>query len=207
MPGTLLLTGFERFGAHAVNPTELLAREFEDRVLGAWRIRTAVLPVHRVDGPARALALLDEVRPAAVLHFGLAEGRARIALEQVAVNLLDYPIPDNGGHRPTGEPCVPDGPAAYLGTLPYAAMHAALAAAGIPAYLSTTAGTYLCNQVFYTTLHAVATRRLPTRVGFVHVPLLPAMVAAAGKDAPSMDLGLMRRAVEVLADTLPEAGR
>lgn len=204
MPATLLLTGFERFGAHAMNPTESLALDLEGRVLDGWRIRAAVLPVHRVDGPARALALLDEVRPAAVLHLGLAEGRARIALEQVAVNLLDYPIPDNAGHRPAGEPCVPGGPAAYLGTLPVAAMHAALAAAGIPAYLSTAAGTYLCNQVFYATLHAAATRRLATRVGFVHVPLLPAMVAATGADAPSMDLALERRAVEVLVSTLRE---
>ncbi len=214
MPATLLLTGFERFGAHAINPTEPLVLGLDGHVLGGWRVRAAVLPVHRVDGPARVLALLDDVRPAAVLHLGLAEGRARIALEQVAVNLLDYPIPDNAGHRAAGEPCVPGGPAAYLSTLPLAAMQGSLTAAGIPAYLSTTAGTYLCNQVLYTTLHvvryldrAVATRRLAMRAGFAHVPLLPAMVAAAGAEAPSMDLALMRRAVEVLMGALVEAGR
>lgn len=198
MAPTLLLTGFERFGAHAANPTEALARDLDGALLSGWRVRSAVLPVVGAEGPVRALALLDEVRPDAVLHLGLAEGRARIALEQVAVNLLDYPIPDNAGHRAVGQPCVPGGPPAYLSTLPLREMHGALAGAGVPSYLSTTAGTYLCNQVLYTTLHAIATRRLRTRAAFVHVPLLPAMVAASGVDAPSMALATMRQAVEVI---------
>lgn len=147
------------------------------------------------------------MRPDAVLHLGLAEGRARLALEWIAVNLLDYPIPDNAGHRATGEPCVPDGPPAYLSTLPFPAMQGLLAAAGIPAYLSTTAGTYLCNQVLYTTLHALATRRLAVLAGLVHVPLLPVMVAATGVEAPSTELGLMRRAVELLLHRLADDPR
>ena len=96
-----------------------------------------------------------------------------------------------------GEPCVPGGPAAYFATLPLAAILAALTAEGIPAYLSNTAGTYLCNQTLYGTLHAVSGRPRPPRVGFLHFPLLPSMVAASGLEQPSMDFPLMLRAVEV----------
>jgi pyroglutamyl-peptidase len=193
----VLVTGFERFGPHPTNPSEALAREVDGRRAGPWLVRGAVLPVHRDEGPAEALRLLAAARPAVVLHLGLAEGRARIALERVAVNLMDYPIPDNAGNRPAGEPCVRGGPAAYLSSLPLADIRSALVADGIPAYLSSGAGTYLCNQTLYATLHAIATQGLPTRAGFVHLPLTPAMVAAAGADLPSMDLAVMRRAVEV----------
>jgi pyroglutamyl-peptidase len=201
----VLVTGFEPFGHHAVNPSETLALEVDGRSVGALRVRGAVLPVRRDEGPAEALRLLAAVEPAAVLHLGLAEGRARVALERVAVNVMDYPIPDNAGHRPAGEPIVPGGPAAYLSTLPLPDLRAALVAEGVPAYLSHSAGTYLCNQVLYTTLHAAAEGGLGTRVGFVHLPLLPAMAAAADADLPSMDLSTMRRSLDVALRVLAAA--
>jgi pyroglutamyl-peptidase len=152
--------------------------------------------------------LLAEVRPAAAVHLGLAEGRARLALERAALNVMDYRIPDNAGARIEDTPCVPGGPAAYLSTLPLRAMLDALIAEGIPAYLSSTAGTFLCNQTLYASLHAIARGRLRTRAGFVHLPLLPAMVASSGLDQPSMDLAVMRRGVEVslrvVADVVAE---
>jgi pyroglutamyl-peptidase len=195
---TILVTGFEPFGAHSVNPTEGLAKAVDGRRVGEFGVQGVVLPVHHADTAARLGALLAESNPEAVLHLGLAAGRARIALERVAVNVMDYEVPDNAGYRASGEPCVPDGPTAYFPTLPLRAMLKALLDEGIPAYTSNTAGTYLCNQTLYWTLHAVRDMPRPPRVGFVHFPLLPAMVAAAGLEQPSMDFPLMLQAVETL---------
>lgn len=193
----ILVTGFEPFGAFGMNPTEGLAKAVDGRRVGACQVRGAVLPVHHAEAGPCVRALLADSEPVAVLHLGLAAGRARVALERVAVNVMDYAEPDNVGFRAQGEPCVPGGPAAYLSTLPLPAILVALTADGIPAYVSNTAGTYLCNQTLYGTLHAVSGRARAPRVGFVHFPLLPAMVAASGLEQPSMDFPLMLRAVEV----------
>src|SRR2546429_1281720 len=109
---------------------------------------------------------------------------------------MDCGEPDGAGFQASGEPIAPDGPAAYFATLPLAAILRALTAEGIPAYVSNTAGTYLCNQTLYTTLHSVRQRSNPPTVGFIHVPLLPAMAAATGLQQPSMDFPLMLRAAE-----------
>ena len=194
----ILVTGFEPFGAHTVNPSEGLAKAVDGRRVGDFSILGAVLPVHHTDAAKRLASTLTDTRPAAVVHLGLAGGRARVALERVAVNVMDYEQPDNAGVRASGEPCVPGGPAAYFSTLPLAAMLKALVADGIPAYASNTAGTYLCNQTLYWTLHAVRQQSRPPRVGFVHFPLLPSMVAASGLEQPSMDFPLMLRAVETV---------
>ena len=194
----ILVTGFEPFGAHSVNPSEGLAKAVDGRRVGDFGILGAVLPVHHTDAAQRLAVTLADTRPAAVVHLGLAGGRARVALERVAVNVMDYEQPDNAGFRASGEPCVPGGPAAYFSTLPLAAMLKALVADGIPAYASNTAGTYLCNQTLYWTLHAVRQQSRPPRVGFVHFPLLPSMVAASGLEQPSMDFPLMLRAVETV---------
>jgi pyroglutamyl-peptidase len=198
----VLVTGFEAFTPHKVNPTEELARSLEGHRVGGAVVRTAVLPVHHDDAARRVSGLLDTLHPDAVLHLGLAGGRARIALERVGVNVMDYAVPDNSGCQKRDEPCVPSGPAAYLATVPVRAIVERLTEAGIPAYVSDTAGTYLCNQTLYTTLHAVAGMSAPPRVGFLHVPLSPEMVAASGLDEPSMDLAVMRRAVELALEVI-----
>jgi len=195
---TILVTGFEPFGAHGANPSEGLAKAVDGRRVEEHTVRGVMLPVHHADAAERLAPILAETSPLAVLHLGLAEGRARVALERVAVNVMDYPLPDNAGYRASGEPCVPGGPAAYFATLPLTAMLKALVAEGIPAYISSTAGTYLCNQTLYWTLHTMSTRLRRPAVGFVHFPLLPAMVAGAGLEQPSMDFPLMLRAVETI---------
>jgi pyroglutamyl-peptidase len=198
----VLVTGFEPFTPYKINPTEELARAFEGFRSGDAVVRSAVLPVHHADAAARMQDLLASVRPDAILHLGLAGRRARLAVERIAVNVMDYAVPDNAGCRKTDEPCVIGGPPAYFATVPVRAIVDRLVEAGIPAYVSDTAGTYLCNQTLYTTLHALATVASPPRVGFLHVPLLPSMVAAAGLDEPSMDLPLMRRAVEIALEVI-----
>jgi pyroglutamyl-peptidase len=148
---------------------------------------------------------VEDTGPAAIVHLGLAAGRARLALERVAVNVMDFDTPDNAGFRARGEPCVPGGPAAYFATLPLDAVLAALVAEGIPAYVSNTAGTYLCNQTLYGTLHRLASAGQAVPAGFVHLPLSPAMVAASGLEQPSMDPGLMVRAVEIALGVVTRA--
>jgi len=205
------VTGFEPFGAHSINPTEGLAKAVDGRRVGDFAVMGVVLPVHHADTASRLGALLAETNPEAILHLGLAAGRARVALERVAINAMDYEVPDNAGYRASGEPCIPGGPAAYLSTLPLPTIVKALVDEGIPAYTSNTAGTYLCNQTLYWTLHAVRNMPRPPRVGFMHFPLLPAMVAAMGLEQASMDFPLMLRAVEtvlgVIAHGDGEAGR
>src|SRR5262249_18051430 len=207
----LLVTGFEPFGTHALNPSADVAKAVGGHRVEGFQVESAVLPVHHAETATRVRALLADLAPAAVLHLGLAEGRARLALERVALNGMDYRTPDNAGFVAAGEPCAPGGPAAYFASLPLADILAALAAQGIPAYLSNTAGTFLCNQTLYATLHEIDRRGLATRAGFLHLPLSPEMVAASGLDQPSMDVAVARRAVEIalgvvaraLASTLP----
>lgn len=194
---TILVTGFEPFGGEAVNPSQELAKILDGHTVGGCAVRAVVLPVENRGAREMVAAALEDPELAAILHLGLAGGRARLALEQVAVNAMDYPLADNAGVRITGEPCVAGGPAAYFATLPLRAMHQALTAEGIPAYVSYTAGTYLCNQALYWTLHEVSQRSLPVRAGFIHVPWLPSMVVAHNREEPSMDLPLMRRGVEI----------
>jgi pyroglutamyl-peptidase len=193
----VILTGFEPFGPHKANPSGEIARALDGATVGGTRVRGLTLPVHRSEATAALARVLDETPPLAIVQLGLAAGRMRIALERVALNVLDYPLPDVEGTQPHDEPCAPGGPVGYWSRLPLDAILAALTAAGVPAYVSSTAGTYLCNQVMYWTLHRLAQQDLPTPAGFMHLPLSPAMVAATGTDEPSMDLALMRRGVEI----------
>jgi pyroglutamyl-peptidase len=194
----ILLSGFEPFGTYASNPAGEVAKALDGRAFGAEVVRGVVLPVHHADAASMVSRLVDEVAPRAIVHLGLAGGRTRVALERVAVNVMDFEIADNAGYRATGEPCVPGGPAAYFSTLPLGAILEALVAEGVPAYLSSTAGTYLCNQTMYTTRHLLERRRLAIPAGFVHLPPSAAMVAASGLDQASMDLPLMLRAAEIV---------
>jgi len=194
----ILVTGFEPFGGLGANPSEEVAKALDGRAAGDAVVRSAILPVDHAAMAPRVARLVDELDPRAIVHLGLAGGRARIALERVAVNVMDFDTPDNTGYRARNEPCVPGGPPAYFATLPLSAIVEALVADGVPAYVSNTAGTYLCNQTMYGTLHCLAERAHPARAGFVHLPLLPAMVAASGLEQPSMDAALMVRAVEIV---------
>jgi pyroglutamyl-peptidase len=203
----ILLTGFEPFGTYKDNPSAAVVEALDGRRVDGVPVRGAVLPVHHRETAAVVARLVEEAAPRAIVQLGLAGGRARLALERVAVNVMDFEIADNAGYRATGEPSVPGGPAAYFSTLPLPTMLEALTAAGIPAYVSSTAGTYLCNHTFYTTRHLLESRRLTTPAGFVHLPLSPAMVAASGLDAPSMDVPLMVRGIELALRVVAEAAR
>jgi pyroglutamyl-peptidase len=205
MPPIVLVTGFEPFAGASVNPSAEVAKRLDGRRFGDAEVRAAVLPVQHVSAAASVRALLAAHDPAAIVHLGLAGERAQIALERVAINVMDYTIADNEGFQAVDQACVAGGPAAYFSTLPLRAILTALRDAGIPGYLSATAGTYLCNFVMYTTLHALAGRRAAPPAGFIHLPSLPSMVPAGAPQHPSMDLGLMLRGVEEALEVV--AGR
>jgi pyroglutamyl-peptidase len=181
--------GFGPFGEYTTNPSELLVRSLAER--GDPDIRTEVLPVS-VDRVATEVPkLMAEHRPQVWLGVGLAGGRTALALEAVAVNLADWPetAADADGVSVARVPVAPDGPAAYLTSLPAEAILTAWREAGIPGYLSLTAGSYLCNFSFYTAAEAARQLGLPCMVGFVHVPLLPELVTQPQKQ-PSMSMAL-----------------
>ncbi|MBO1267462.1 pyroglutamyl-peptidase I [Arthrobacter cavernae] len=196
----ILLSGFEPFGGDAANPSWVAATLARD-ILRAEGHDVEALELPCVFGEA-ATALLeavDRLNPALVVSLGLAGGRDRISLERVAINCDDARIPDNAGRRPVDEEVVPGGPAAYFSTLPIKAALRGLQIAGIRAEVSQTAGTYVCNHVFYALMHALALRP-QTRGGFVHVPYdgsgLP-----LGRAVPAMPAGTMAEGIAVVVRT------
>ncbi|WP_045233505.1 pyrrolidone-carboxylate peptidase, partial [Deinococcus pimensis] len=189
----MLLTGFEPFGGDAVNPSDLAARALHDEVVGGLPVRSVLLPVDTARAPhVLREALADG--PSAVLLTGLAAGRPQVALERVALNVLDFRLPDNAGVTKQDEPVVPGGPDAYLSTLPLRAILAAWRAAGVPGYISDTAGLYLCNQVMYTARHALG-EGVPC--GFLHLPANEAIALSARAPGPYLPQGEIDRAVRV----------
>jgi pyroglutamyl-peptidase len=189
----ILLTGFEPFGGDVLNPSGLVCRALHGQ-------RVAHALVHAVELPCvfgRALQALDEAlaqtSPVLVVALGLAAGRAEISVERVAINVDDARIPDNAGAQPVDRPIVRGGPAAYFSTLPVKAIVAALHAAGHRAGVSQTAGTFVCNHVFYGLMRALARRR-GTRGGFVHVPAVA--LRDGGPDAA--ELARLTAAVEIV---------
>ena len=193
-----LVTGFEPFGADAVNPSREAVLRLPAR-LGDLTIETRIAPT--VFG--RAIAALEDAivatQPDIVLCVGLAGGRAELSLERIAINVDDARIPDNDGQQPIDQPIVAGGPAAYFTGLPVKRAVAALREAGLPAIVSNTAGTFVCNHIFYGLMHLVASRRLPVRGGFLHVPYLPEQAAGlAGIQVPSMALDDIVRGIEII---------
>ena len=170
-PATVLLLGFAPFGGETVNPSWEAVRQLHGRRVAGHRIVARRLPVEFGAALKALRAAVREVKPKLVLCVGQAGGRAAISLERVAINIDDARIPDNAGAQPVDVEIVRDGPAAYFTGLPIKAMFAALRENGIPAEVSQTAGTYVCNHVFYGLMHMLRNRRI--RGGFVHIPYSP----------------------------------
>ena len=194
---TVLLTGFEPFADDATNPSGDAVRLVAQAWSGPERLVTAILPVTFAGAAATLRALIAEHAPALVIATGLAGGRAAVTPERVAINLVDARIPDNAGARPCDEPSLAGGPAARFTTLAAKAIVRDAAAAGIPAALSTTAGTFVCNHVFYHALDAAAARP-GMRAGFIHVPYAR---ESAPTGAPALPLGDIARALEIAVRT------
>ncbi|QDH66653.1 pyroglutamyl-peptidase I [Pseudomonas azotoformans] len=166
---TVLLTGFEPFDQDLVNPSWEAVRQLDGVQLDDdVRIVARRLPCAFATAGECLLQLISELRPAMVIATGLAPGRSEISIERVAINVNDARIPDNLGEQPIDTAVVVGGPAAYFSTLPIKAMARAVREAGIAVSVSQTAGTFVCNQVFYRLQHELAGTGV--RSGFIHVP-------------------------------------
>ncbi|MGQ0663420.1 MAG: pyroglutamyl-peptidase I family protein [Pseudomonadota bacterium] len=213
-----LVTGFEPFALDALNPSGEIARRLDGSRIAGWPVVGRILPVSLEKLDRSIAGILAEIEPVAVIALGLAAGETAIRLERVAVNLADFEIADNSGLKLADRVLDAAAAPAIGARLPLRAIQSALLGHAIPARLSSSAGTYLCNAAMFRWLAAI-----PATVpcGFIHLPYARSQVAAtiakgsgvaseAGGPAPaSMELSTMRRAIKIaLATTLsPPAGK
>lgn len=194
----ILITGFEPFGGETVNPS-WSAAEAAAATLLTQDVPAAAIQLPCVFGQSIS-ALEEAIRthaPTLVLAVGQAGGRSEISIERVAINMDDARIPDNAGNQPVDKPVREGGPAAYFSTLPIKRALAELQQAGLPAAISQTAGTYVCNHAFYGLMDLLANDGGTTRGGFVHVPFSTGQAAAHGTAGMSIDD--MARALVLIA--------
>jgi pyroglutamyl-peptidase len=199
---TVLLTGFEPFGGDRVNPSWLAVRRLHGRTLRGHRIVARRLPTTYEESLPRLRRLLRRVQPALVICVGQAGGRAEVTPERVAINVDDSRLPDNAGWKPADTAIIPGGPVAYWSTLPVKAIVRALSRHGVPASVSSSAGTFVCNHVFYGLMHELAKNGNAVRGGFVHVPLLPGQ-AARQRELPEPNSRGSWRAGKSVPPSLP----
>ena len=184
----ILVTGFEPWGKWERNPSGEIAGALSGKEIGGCRVTSAVVPVTHGEDIAMVAPLIDEHRPIAVVSLGLGGGPA-LRVERLAVNLKV--LEGEGGTEDLE--VVEGGPAAYFSSLPVREMVVDIRRAGVPAQLSYTAGTFLCNHLMYSVLHHIVRRGLDTPAGFVHIPALPEQVVDSG--SPSMSLDAMQRGI------------
>lgn len=198
---TVLLTGFDAFGGDSINPSWLAVQALQGEVISGHRLIAAQLPTEFAASTLALKRLLRQHHPTLVIAVGQAGGRSALSLERVAINIQDARIADNSGAQPIDLPVDKRGPAAYFSTLPIKAMQQAIEAEGVPAQISQTAGTFVCNHVFYVLMHQLhltakaspknsvpkRSRVQSPRGGFIHVPYLP------DQGVPNMALSAMVR--------------
>lgn len=165
----VMITGFDPFGGEKINPAYEAVKLLPAKIAGAEIVKVEI-PTMFQKGPAAVEAAFLQHKPDMVLCIGQAGGRAVINIEKVAINLMEASIPDNDGKQPNNQPIEAEGPTAYFSTLPVKAMMKHVRENGIPAIISYTAGTYVCNNVMYSLLHLLATKHPEVKGGFIHVP-------------------------------------
>lgn len=183
----ILLTGFEPWAEWSSNPSGAVAASLNGSSIAGCEVVSAVLPVVHGADIDRVASLVAEYEPVAVVCLGLHGSASALHVERVGINLkvidgVDYPI-------------VEGGPDAYFSTLPTRAMVRRMADAGVPARLTYSAGTFLCNHIMYSVLHLIAERGDDLPAGFIHVPPTPELVTELGRSQPSMALETIRTGV------------
>ena len=201
----ILITGFDPFGGENVNPAYEAVKLLPDTIAGAEIIKLEVPTRFH-----RAGAVLEDAmqrhKPDAVICVGQAGGRAAITPEKVAINLMDGRLPDNAGYQPVDAPIREDGETAYFTSLPVKAMVQRMRDAGIPAAVSYTAGTYVCNYLLYTLLYLIDKKYPNVRGGFIHVPYAMEQVINKPLGTPSMDLRQIARGLETAVEAVAACG-
>ena len=202
----LLITGFQPFDGESVNPALEVAKGLQGKTINGYEVIAREIPVVRFEALKAVQAAIEELQPDAVITIGQAGGRPDITVERVGINIDDFRIPDNKGNQPIDEPVVTGGPVAYWATLPIKKMVANVKAQGIPASVSNSAGTYVCNHLLYGLLHYL-TKQGKTAIpaGFIHIPYLPEQMAVrSGKDAQvaTMSLDTLLKGFEAMIAAL-----
>jgi len=192
----ILLTGFEPFGGEAANPALESVMKLDGKKIGDYTIISHRIPTVFDESIAALQEYLEEVNPELVICVGQAGGRPDITLERVAINVNDARIADNRGQQPIDTPVIKDGPAGYWSTLPIKAIVKTMRENGVPASVSQTAGTFVCNHIFYGLMHLLANAGNKVRGGFIHIPFLPEQ-AAAHPGQPSMSLDIIVKGLEL----------
>jgi len=196
----LLLTGFEPFLTFTVNPTMKIVEELDGMTIGEYEVTSKILSVDFAQSGAQLIHYLEEIKPDAVISLGLAGGRYKITPERIAINVKDGAA-DNQGHIPLDETIQLEGDPGYFSTLPIRLMVEELTMQGLPAAISNTAGTYLCNNVMYEALHYAKLNNLNMPCGFIHIPASHELAIQHGK-IPSWSHADLKRGVEVCIGVL-----
>lgn len=196
----LLLTGFEPFLSFTVNPTMKIVEELNGTKIGRYEVMSRVLSVDFSQSGDQLIHYLKELKPDAVISLGLAGGRHKITPERVAINVKDGAA-DNQGHIPLDETIQIDGEPGYFSTLPIRSMVDELIKEGLPAAISNTAGTYLCNNVMYEALHYAKMNNLDVPSGFIHIPASHELAIQHGK-IPSWSHVDLKRSIEICIEVL-----
>ena len=200
---TILLTGFEPFAGESINPSWQVAQGFHGQRFGPSRVHALMLPCVFQESLEVIDQAIAELNPNMVIALGQAEGRPDVSFERFAVNLDHARIPDNKGGQPQEKEIITGGPTAYTTTLPIKRLADRLKRAGIPASLSLSAGTFVCNHVFYHLQHRF--QSTPVRSGFIHLPVLPEQASRwKTGPVPSMPLETMTQALHLILTELSD---
>lgn len=199
----IIVTGFDPFGGEPINPSWEAVKRLDGEIHGHTIIKIQLPTVFGAAGEILTKAIRTH-RPHQVICVGQAGGRRGITVERIAVNLRDAKTPDNAGNLPQDEPIRPEGETAYFATLPIKAIVEEIQKNGISAAVSNSAGTYVCNDVMYTTLHLAAREFPAMKCGFIHVPYVPEQVSEKPEGTPSMTMDDIVRALTLAVKTLME---
>lgn len=202
----ILVTGFEPYGGFEINPSAEVALLLKGEEIGNFIIDSLILPVSfRITFETLRKELEAEEIPCIIINLGLMPFASAIQVERVAINVKDYDgVPDNENNMPQDEYIIPGGPVAYFSTLPVRDIVNNIIKNGVPAIVSNSAGTHLCNLTMYNVLHYVARHKRNTKVGFIHLPLLPQQIQKITHkpiNTPSLPLDVMIRAIRIAIET------
>lgn len=195
----ILLTAFDPFADEKINPTLEVLKKLEDNIFNAQIIKLE-LPTIFDESSQILEEKIKEIKPDVILSLGQAGGRSKITVERLAINIDDANIEDNTGKKPIDQKIRIDGENAYFSTLPIKAIVEELKKAGIPAEISNTAGTFVCNHIMYEDLY-LAEKFGNIKAGFIHIPFLPEQVIDK-KDMPSMNINDIKKALEIAIATI-----
>ena len=196
----ILVTGFDAFGGEEINPAQLVVEALPNTIDNHTIIKQ-IIPTIRYESFKVVKKIIDKECPDVIISIGQAGVNTDIAVERVAINCDDYRIKDNGGNQPIDEKISEDGENAYFSTLPIHSIVENIKNEKIPAHISNSAGTFVCNHIFYSIRHYIETNHLPIYSGFIHIPFIPSQVINKPNTA-SMEFETIKKAILIAIKTV-----